>query len=257
MRTTAGITAPQIRALLDAFVQRRKRVDTAEKARACNDRKRIDDLMNVFQQAGEMDRRNQIERADDFNLLEVMQLTGNEIRHSMVLAWLLDRDLRKLGTHAQGSVGFRLFLEEFDLPLSYAGCNYWVRREVAGEKSIVDIEVGCLNQFLIHIENKIWSCEGTDQTDREWSDLQRRAAELGVSARNVHALFLTPNGTKPKNDRFHPISWGRVVRVLEKFAERAKPVDVQFFARHYAQALRRFVVTQDTIEDDNAERILE
>ena len=172
----------------------------------------------------------------------------------MVLAWLLDHDLRKLGTHAQGNLGFRLFLREFNdlcLPMDYAATKYYVRREVAGDKSVVDIEIACREQFLIQIENKIWS--GTDQTNREWSDVQRRATSLKVGPDRTHALFLTPGGREAANPNFRPISWGRIVRVLEKFAEQAKPPDVKLFARHYAQGLERFIVIQHTSEEDNGE----
>ena len=221
----------------------------------------MDALLDGYRKAEERCREQQQQCADDFNLLAVMQLTGKEVRHSMVLAWVLDHDLRRLGTHAQGKLGFRLFLEEFGLPLRYADCNYRVCREVAGDESVVDIEVACRNQFLIHIENKIWSGEGSDQTDREWSDLQRRATGLGLnldlSDTPVHALFLTPDGTKPSNANFRPISWGRVARVFEKFADQAKPQDVRLFARHYARILRRFIASDDRSEGEYDQKLAE
>ena len=40
-------------------------------------------------------RQSQESLADDFSILEVLDLTGNEIRHSMVLAWLLDHDFAR------------------------------------------------------------------------------------------------------------------------------------------------------------------
>jgi hypothetical protein len=132
-----------------------------------------------------------------------------------------------------------------------------VRREVAGDESIVDIEIACRGRFLIHVENKIWSGEGANQTGREWDDLQRRAKDLKVNVSNIHAIFLTPHGTKPTNPNFLAIPWGRIVRVLERFAEQAKPPDVKLFAAHYARALRRFIVVQETREDANAETTLE
>jgi hypothetical protein len=247
----------RIRTLLLQFGERRDRAEALEQAQATDDRERIRALLVRYGETVENHRQQQEQDADDFNLLDVMRLTGKEIRHSMVLAWLLDRDMRKLGTHAQGALGFRLFLNEFRLPIEYADCTYWVRREVAGDESIVDVEIACRGRFLIHIENKIWSGEGSDQTGREWSDLQRRAVELKVSAPHIHALFLTPHGAKPKNVNFHAIRWGRIVRVLEAFADQAKPPDVKLFTRHYAQALTRFIVVQDTSEGDNGERVLE
>ena len=252
-RASIGLSTTQIRALLERFVQLREIADREEQTNAIGAHKCFHNLLVGYNATLERYRQQQEHVADDFNLLDVMRVTGNEIRHSMTLAWLLDRDMHKLGTHAQGSLGFRLFLSEFGLPLNYADCKYWVRREVAGNESIVDIEVACRGQFLIHVENKIWSSEGTDQTDREWSDLQRRSAELKVSKPEIHALFLSPHGSKPANPMFCPILWGRVVRVLEKFSVEAKPVDVRLFARHYARALRRFIVIQDIGEDDNAE----
>jgi hypothetical protein len=247
----------RMRTLLEQFLELRNQADASERGHAARDRQCISDLLIGYTEAVDRHGRRQEHSADDFNLLDVMHLTGKEIRHSMVLAWLLDHDMRKLGTHAQGNLGFRLFLNEFGLPIDYADCKYWVRREVAGDESIVDVEVACRGRFLIHIENKIWACEGPDQTLREWSDLQRRASGLQVSTPNVHALFLTPHGAKPTNPNFHAISWGRIVRVLGKFADQAKPPDVKLFAAHYARALRRFIVVRDTSEDDHVEGTLE
>jgi hypothetical protein len=69
----------------------------------------------------------------------------------------------------------------------------------------------------------------------------------------VHAMFLTRYGTKPANRNFVSISWGRVIRVLEAFADQAKPTEVKLFAAHYARALRRFIVTQDFREEEHGE----
>jgi hypothetical protein len=234
-----------IRTTLEQFGKHHQRADRLEQTQATNVRQQVSDLLNGYTKSVDAYRERQESVAEDFNIFEVMQLTGKEIRHSMALAWLLDRDLQKLGTHAQGSLGFRLFLDEFGLPIEYAACAYFVRREVASDESIVDVEVACRGKFIIHVENKIWSSEGTDQTDREWRDLQRRARDLELSELQIHALFLSPHGAKPVNVNFLPISWGRIVRVLENFAEQAKPNDVKLFALHYARTLRRFIALQD------------
>lgn len=246
----AGLNADQTRSLLERFVGLRDRADEAERTTAAEDHKRLTALLAGYENAVEHYRVEQEDRADDFNLLAVMRLAGKEIRHSMVLAWLLDHDFRKLGTHAQGNLGFKLFLSEFGLPSEYASCKYSVRRELAGDESIVDIEVACRKHFIIHIENKIWASEGTDQTDREWADLGRRALALNVDKSKVHAFFLTPHGAQATNRNFRSIRWTKVVNVLNAFAEQAKPPDVRLFARHYAQALLRFIVTQDTEVSD-------
>lgn len=251
-----GPSAAGFRVLLDQFSKVRDRSESLEHAAATDDHKRIEALLEGYDASIKRYRSQQENSADDFSLLEVLQLTSKETRHSMALAWLLDHDLRKLGTHAQGNLGFRLFLEQLKrlgLSMEYADCNYWVRREVVGDESIVDVEIGCRGRFLIHIENKIWSSEGADQTDREWADLQRRAADLNVGSAHAHALFLTPNGATPKNPRFRAIRWGHIAEVLDEFALQAKPKDVKLFAEHYARGLRRFIVTQDRSEGNDAE----
>jgi len=239
------------RKLLEQFRTHRERAVAEAQSKSTADHNSFDALLKGYNETVDRYRKQQELSADDFNLLDVMRLTGKEIRHSMVLAWLLDHDLRRLGTHAQGSLGFQLFLAEFSLPLSYANCNYWVRREVAGNESIVDVEIACRGQFLIHIENKIWSSEGNDQTNREWNDLQRRANELKVGSKDVHALFLTPRGAKPENPNFRPVRWGRIMNILETFARQAKPTDVKLFTAHYARSLSRFIVGSQTSEEEN------
>ena len=248
----------RIREVMEGFATAIVKSDTLEKARAATDHGSIRSFMLGYRDAVERHRLQQEQTAIDFNLLAVMQLTGKEIRHSMVLAWLLDHDMRRMGSHAQGPLGFRLFLRELRLPQEYADCRYWVRREVAGDDSIVDIEIACRGRFLIHVENKIWSCEGADQTDREWGDLVRRAEALGIpfgKSAPLHALYLTPQGAKPANPNFRSISWGRIARVLEAFSEEAKPPDVKLFAAHYVRALRRFIVTTDKTEESHGEGI--
>jgi hypothetical protein len=244
----------QFRDLLKQFDERCKKSESSEPAG--DERQQFETLLNGYDEAVEHYRRQQEQVADGFNLMDVLGLTNNEIRHTMVLAWLLDHDIQKLGTHAQGNLGFRLFLQEFDLPLEYAEHKFWVSREAIGNESIVDIEIAYRGEFLIHIENKIWSKEGPDQTTREWSDLQRKAVEFNVKSAHVHALFLTPNRKKPSNGNFTPIGWGSIVNVLEKFAEQAKPRDVRLFASHYARGLRRFILIQGNSEDNDAETTL-
>jgi hypothetical protein len=154
----------------------------------------------------------------------------------MLLAWLLDWDMTALGTHAQGNLGFGFFLEEFDLPGKYAEGLYRVRREVSADNSRIDIEVAERKRFVIHIENKIWSGEGDDETNREWQDLQKRAEYLECPE-NCHAFYLTPDGRKPCNTNFRAISWREIARILDRFGTKAKPEEVRLFARHYAKVL--------------------
>ncbi len=185
--------------------------------------------------------------ADDFNLFEVMEVEHDEVRHSMILAWLLDSRLEH-GTHAQGNLCFRLFLEEFERELqldrSIANTPYWVRREVSCSESRVDIEIAAGRKFIIHIENKLRSAEGGSQTEREWRGLRERVEELEIPTANAHGIFLTRDGSAPENKDFHPVRWSRIARILDKFAQKAEAPEVRLFSAHYAKAVRKFALTE-------------
>ncbi len=187
-------------------------------------------------------RKSQEKSANDFNLLDTLQISGDEVKHSMMLTWLLDHRIEQAGTHAQGNLGFQFFLKEIGLNENYAKTNYWVMREVCGEESRVDVEIAARGEFIIHIENKIYSEEGNDQTAREWRDLQRRAHELGVGQGKMHGIFLTLRGEKPINQNFSALSWKQVANVLDNFAKHAKAPHVSLFATHYVRALRQMMV---------------
>ncbi|HPD17122.1 MAG TPA: PD-(D/E)XK nuclease family protein [Planctomycetota bacterium] len=234
----AGARTECFRGLLEGFVEADQRASQAEAANAAEDHREFGELLDGFERAIAAWRDAQKATADDFNLLSVLKVAGDELRHSRVLAWLLDHDLLRLGTHAQGNLGFRLFLEELALPREYANGGYRVHREVAGDESRVDLEVAARGRFLLWIENKIWSAEGEAQTHREWDDLQRRAAQLGVPADRVHALFLTLGGSPPQNPGFVAVRWRTIASVFDRFAVEAHPDDVKLFCRHYARALR-------------------
>ncbi len=223
---------------------------------------RLQRLLHAFQ----VERRKWVEAqrktADDFNLFKVMGVESDEVRHSKILAWLLDHRVDH-GTHAQGNLGFALFLEELGKELqeqdkrrvtAYANeSNYWVNCEVSGDEARVDIEIAAHGKFLIHIENKIWSAEGGDQTNREWRDMLARATELDVPDSACHAIFLTLEGTEAENQYFRPVRWMQVAKVLDKFAERTEPRNVQLFARHYAHALRKLSGLEREREETEAE----
>jgi len=249
------------RDILDEFMPVYERSVEADAQRAAKELVQIRAVLDGYEAAIEQWQKRQVDTADEFNLLEVLGLIHKEGRHSMMLAWLLDRDIMHYGTHAQGCLGFRLFLEELKLPVEYAGTRYCVSREVSGEESRVDIEIAARGRFLIHIENKIWSGEGSNQTRREWSDMQRRAEALDIPAIagkvRIHGLFLTPEGVSARTPNFQAVSWRQVARVLDRFAVEARPPDVKLFASHYARTLRRFIIeeTQEEEPDRGQETI--
>jgi len=238
----------QLKSLLNTFAEISQKLHETEQEAIPEDKLRFKHVLDKYQLARDTWTKNQEAIAEDFNFLDVINLTMDEVRHSMLLAWLLDHRLYEYGTHAQRSLGFRLFLEEFGLPVAWAQTEYSVFREESGESSRIDVRILARGSFIIDIENKIGADEGYKQTFREWDDLQAKAKELNIANANVHAFFLTTDGRAPTNKNFQPVKWERIACILEKFAQHAQPEEVKLFARHYAKALKRFAMVQKPTE---------
>jgi len=211
-----------------------QRVGFAQKGRS---------ILIAFRQVTENVRASQVETAEDFRLLDLLGCETDELRHSRVLSWFLDRS----GTHAQGRLGFRLFLEALSLPPStaYLDSDYRCRCEVSGEESRIDIEVSARSRFIIHIENKLHASEGWQQLKRESADLERRARVLEIPPDRVHGYFLTPHGCMPaESGVFKPLRWDEVGAVFKKFSREARAPAVKWFALHFAEAVERLAASR-------------
>lgn len=264
-RVSMSRQAQEFRQLLDGFAEAYSVATTAEAEaekieadEAKHDRPVFKSFLAGHREALKRWTIVQKDKADDFNLMAVMGLTDMENAHSDILAWLLDHDLTRLGTHAQGNLGFKLFLKTVGLASEFADYEYRVTRESKCDELRIDIEVAQRGKFVIYIEDKIWSVEGYNQaerewqTEKEWRELGRRAEELGCPE-NRFAFYLTPRGTKPKSQEFRAISWRKIAEVFETFAEDIKTrttaegaLTVSLFASHYAEVLRRHIVQEPT-----------
>lgn len=242
--------AQEFKSFLEGFNSAYSVATASEAMEAYRNRQEFEPFLQGYGEALNRWRIAEEGTAEDFNLLDVMELTWKEIRHSMILAWLLDKDMTSFGTHAQGGLGFELFLKEVGLPSKYALGDYRVQREQTSDESRVDIEVAARADFVIHIENKLGAGEGDDQTNREWRDLLKRAESLGC--REYYAFYITPKGTMPSNPNFRPISWRQIASVFTSFAAEAKPKDVSTFAAHYAKVLAHITPEADEKENEDA-----
>lgn len=64
-------------------------------------------------------------------------------------------------------------------------------------------------------------------------------------------MFLTPENRQPRNASFRHISYTAVARVLDKFSALAEPEEVRLFAKHYASALRKYVIAASTEQEES------
>jgi hypothetical protein len=196
--------------------------------------------------------------AENFNVLGILGLQSRELCHSRIIAWLLDWKSHRFGTHGQGSLGFRLFLEALGLDTTWAQERYLLRTEVTGACARTDLEISQSKRFIISIENKIWAQEGIDQTEREWRDMHERAKRMNVHPDNRVALFLTPRGHSPGCKGFRVLTWQTMADIFEQFGELAQPIEVKQFAHHYANIVRDKIIPDYDIPEErtNGEEVV-
>ena len=132
-------------------------------------------------------------RETGFNVLTLCGVGNDEVRHSAMLAWMLDA----ARGHGQGSVFLDAFLKASDIPLEIGDSRYHVRTEFCVSEAIVDILVYRRGQFIIYIENKVLAGEQESQIDREFRDMRRLGIGLHVPESCQFAVFLTPDGRRP------------------------------------------------------------
>jgi len=133
-------------------------------------------------------------RPADFSILSVLHRENDELTHSRLVAWLLD----PRGDHNQGPLFLSALASLIGLeaaPVSLHRCV--VRTEVAGPEAIIDVMLVWWDDFLVFVENKVWSPEGEAQVDREFRDLRYAGQAMGIAVDRQFAVFLTPSGRRP------------------------------------------------------------
>jgi hypothetical protein len=101
---------------INGFLDSLSRCEHAQAQAAQHDLPLLKALFGGYEETRATWAKKQIATADDFNLFEVMEVAYDEVRHSMILAWLLDRRLEH-GTHAQPPE-VRLFVTHYAKALS-------------------------------------------------------------------------------------------------------------------------------------------
>lgn len=131
--------------------------------------------------------------SDSINVLSLCRVGDDEVRHSSILAWLLNMS----GSHGAGNRFFEAFLMVCQIDPQPFNLPYRVRTEYGRAEAIIDIVVYRRNSFVLYLEHKVSATEGTDQLNREHRDLHLFGNALKVPSGNRFAVFLTPDGRWP------------------------------------------------------------
>lgn len=183
-----------------------------------------------------------------FNLFDVLQISKTEIRHSNVIAWLLDpnenhglKDFFILRFFNEISKSEKINLDTLDFK------SFRIFREQDNYDILLVSEK---EKVAIVIENKIEAGE----TGRQ---LQKYHTSITTQFKNFKYkkfVYLTPDGREPKNDVDNQdwicLSYQPIVDILERIYEKENlSEDVKFFIKSYLQTLRSNVVVDEELND--------
>lgn len=190
-----------------------------------------------------------------FNPIRVMRMEGMEIRHSAILAWLLDPG----ETHGFGDRFLRAFLSEAlkgeigpppsALDVLQADLT---DAEVQREKNSIDIYVLIPRRgWGFIIENKFHSKQSDDQLSRYKRVAEKRAEEWGVAL--IHkGIFLALDDEEPKEPSFVRIQYKDVFGLLhQQLANIGDGLssDVRQFIRHYLDVIGESTGMSDELRE--------
>ena len=184
-----------------------------------------------------------------FNLFDVLKASRNEIRHSNVLAWLLDasenheigdifiknlfRNLVKDNKVYQNDI-FRLLLLDF---YSFSIYREWNNIDIL---MLSDDE-----KIAIAIENKIGSHEHDDQLKRYKDILNQNYSDY-----KKIFIYLTPEGECPSDTDWDILTYETVVENLEYIRDKVELLpDVRLMINNYIDTIRRDIVDDTQLID--------
>lgn len=188
----------------------------------------------------------------DLNMFNILKLDRIEIRHSNMLAWLLnpnelhglnDKLLKKFLIYATKGTNIEIMkgLNPVDIDLMNLQDTIVYR-----EEGYIDILiVSEVNHLVFAIENKIGSKEHSNQLERYKNSLIR---DYGNNYRFV-LIYLTPNGEDASDlDNWVSMSYDFVLKELNNLLNTYKiPNKARIYIEDYIKAIRRTVVEDDEL----------
>lgn len=190
---------------------------------------------------------------DRFNILEALGVVRRELSHSHFLAYLLDPQQ----PHGLGDTFATRLLQSVlsehrgeKLPVTPLDLDLWDLGEITVQREWRNIDILLVDEvhhLIVLIENKIDTTEHSDQLRRYYASVQER-----YSGWRVLALYLTPTGEAPSHAAYLSVGYGTVCVLIETLAEQYASTlgtDVRTLLLHYAQMLRRHVVSESEIAE--------
>ncbi len=182
--------------------------------------------------------------ANQFNVFDMLRITNTEIRHSNVLAWLLDPN----ENHGAGDAFLREFItlivKKLD-PTRYDPFSLLIQDlnsyQVYREPNHMDIVLVSEEEKTAYIiENKVWASESKHQL-KDYYD--KSLTEYRDCNKRIY-VFLTPNGHAASNPKiWTALSYYEVIEAFDSIAgEMNLEQEVCFVINDYIETVRKNIL---------------
>jgi len=191
-----------------------------------------------------------------FNPFNVLQIAEHEIRHSNVLAWLInpqknhnlgDKILKKLVLHVLHNPENEENIPE-KIKIQNIQISDFSDAKILREWRHIDLlVVSESNRFILLIENKIHASESEGQLERYFKICHNYFS----TDYNILPVFLTLEGARPTSGKYCILDYSTVYDVIlfvsELYRERMAS-DVYNFIQHYLKTLGGLLAMGDEIK---------
>lgn len=191
-----------------------------------------------------------LDELDEFtgsvNVFDVLGMSRCEIRHSNILAWLLDPK----GSHGMGELFLRMFFqylcEETGVDVFELLVGGWDTYKVLREYKHIDLViVSKERKIVVAIEHKVDSVEHDNQLSR-----YEETVKCDYQGYKQYFLFLSPDGREPSESNWRVMGYDKVLEVLRYCNEHANVDDVvKMLLSQYENLLRREFMIDQKLKD--------
>lgn len=200
---------------------------------------------------------------DELNIFNVLDLKRTEIRHSNMLAWLLnpykqhgfgDKFLKRvlIASLIEGNGLSPVDIELMDLSDVIVSKEVSTDVRVSGKTGRIDILLTSKsNKLICAIENKIDSNEHDDQLIKYKEFLNSRNEYNGWKR---VLIYLTPVGDAPSDNEWIPLKYNAVCNVLENLLLN---YEISHKARIYIEDYKELIRREIMVEDEKLKQACE
>ena len=190
-----------------------------------------------------------IETNEVFNIFSTLKIVKTEIRHSNVLAWLLDPyESHGLKDYFTKQLVRSIYLENVNYfkNMNLESIFLWDfdQAEIFREKDNIDILlIDNENHFVLAIENKISSNEHDNQLTRYKEIIKKRYPSNHFKH---FFVFLTSEEDEASDNEWINVSYELILKIIEKSLPLLKD-NVRVFVQDYLIILRRYIMEDDKL----------